>query len=75
MGCSKHGHDPDPRLTLANERTFLAWIRTALAPLAAPILAHLPGVAPGRAHVVLIVGTMLGILTVGLGVLGGMDVG
>jgi putative membrane protein len=23
--------DPDPRFTLANERTFLAWIRTALA--------------------------------------------
>ena len=26
-----HGHDPDPRFSLANERTFLAWIRTALA--------------------------------------------
>jgi len=25
------GTDVDPRLTLANERTFLAWIRTALA--------------------------------------------
>ncbi|WP_019633060.1 YidH family protein [Actinomadura atramentaria] len=25
------GDDPDPRFTLANERTFLAWIRTALA--------------------------------------------
>jgi putative membrane protein len=25
------GHDPDPRLTLANERTLLAWTRTALA--------------------------------------------
>jgi putative membrane protein len=25
------GHDPDYRFTLANERTFLAWIRTALA--------------------------------------------
>lgn len=24
------GSDPDPRLSLANERTFLAWIRTAL---------------------------------------------
>ncbi|WP_062202039.1 YidH family protein [Demequina salsinemoris] len=28
------GDDPDPRLSLANERTFLAWIRTALALLA-----------------------------------------
>ena len=26
-----HGTDPDYRFTLANERTFLAWIRTALA--------------------------------------------
>src|SRR6187397_256224 len=26
-----HGHDPDPRFSLANERTFLAWVRTALA--------------------------------------------
>ena len=26
-----HGSDPDPRFSLANERTFLAWVRTALA--------------------------------------------
>jgi putative membrane protein len=25
------GRDPDPRFTLANERTFLAWNRTAMA--------------------------------------------
>ncbi|GLZ11328.1 membrane protein [Actinomadura sp. NBRC 104425] len=31
------GDDPDPRFTLANERTFLAWIRTALAVIAAGI--------------------------------------
>jgi len=29
------GEEPDPRFTLANERTFLAWIRTALALIAA----------------------------------------
>ena len=28
------GHEPDVRFSLANERTFLAWIRTALALLA-----------------------------------------
>lgn len=28
------GSDPDPRFTLANERTFLAWIRTSLALIA-----------------------------------------
>jgi putative membrane protein len=29
--------EPDPRFTLANERTFLAWIRTALAVIAAAV--------------------------------------
>ncbi len=28
------GEEPDPRFSLANERTFLAWIRTALGLLA-----------------------------------------
>jgi len=31
------GTEPDPRFTLANERTFLAWIRTALALIAAGV--------------------------------------
>ncbi|WP_416385016.1 YidH family protein [Tersicoccus mangrovi] len=31
------GREPDPRFTLANERTFLAWIRTSLALLAGGI--------------------------------------
>ena len=31
------GSEPDPRFTFANERTFLAWIRTALAFLAAGV--------------------------------------
>ncbi|HEY7592646.1 MAG TPA: DUF202 domain-containing protein [Actinophytocola sp.] len=31
------GEDPDPRFSFANERTFLAWIRTALALVAAGI--------------------------------------
>ncbi|MET7381371.1 DUF202 domain-containing protein [Streptomyces sp. NPDC005526] len=28
---AKEGHTPDYRFSLANERTFLAWLRTALA--------------------------------------------
>lgn len=32
------GEGPDYRFTLANERTFLAWVRTALAILAAGVL-------------------------------------
>ena len=31
------GTEPDPRFTFANERTFLAWIRTALGLLAAGV--------------------------------------
>ncbi|NKY33383.1 DUF202 domain-containing protein [Nocardia speluncae] len=31
------GTDPDPRFSLANERTFLAWIRTALGAVAAAL--------------------------------------
>jgi putative membrane protein len=34
------GEDPDYRFSLANERTFLAWVRTALAILAGAILLH-----------------------------------
>lgn len=31
------GSEPDPRFSFANERTFLAWIRTALALVAAGV--------------------------------------
>ncbi|MBA8949277.1 YidH family protein [Actinomadura namibiensis] len=37
------GSDPDPRFTLANERTFLAWIRTALALIAGGVGTALSG--------------------------------
>jgi putative membrane protein len=33
----EEGTDPDPRFSFANERTFLAWIRTALALVAGGI--------------------------------------
>ena len=33
----EHGGEPDPRFSLANERTFLAWIRTSLALLVAGV--------------------------------------
>lgn len=38
-----HGTEPDARFTLANERTFLAWIRTALALLAGGVALELLG--------------------------------
>ena len=47
------GTEPDPRFTFANERTFLAWSRTALALVAAglaivQLLPPFPGVPAGR---------------------------
>ncbi|GLY24996.1 DUF202 domain-containing protein [Micromonospora sp. NBRC 101691] len=45
----REGSEPDYRFTLANERTFLAWVRTALALLAGAVaVVHvLPAAAPG----------------------------
>lgn len=37
------GEEPDARFTLANERTFLAWIRTSLALIAGGIALELLG--------------------------------
>ena len=47
------GTEPDPRFTFANERTFLAWSRTALALIVAglgivQLLPPFPGVPFGR---------------------------
>lgn len=37
----RSGREPDPRFSLANERTMLAWIRTALALIAAGVALEL----------------------------------
>jgi putative membrane protein len=48
MGRGLTGEEPDARFSLANERTFLAWIRTSLALIAgglatSQLLQDLPG--------------------------------
>ena len=60
------GEEPDPRFTLANERTFLAWIRTSLALLAGGIAVEaftsglfLEPVRKGLAAILLLLGMML----------------
>jgi putative membrane protein len=58
------GEEPDPRFSLANERTFLAWIRTSLAFAAAGVALEaldLP-IAPGLR-------LACALLLVGLGIL------
>lgn len=44
----RRGHEPDPRFSLANERTFLTWITTGLALLSAGMALHalLPSFKP-----------------------------
>lgn len=48
------GHDPDARFSMANERTFLAWIRTSLALLAGgvAVIQLVPNFSvPGGRHI------------------------
>lgn len=59
------GQEPDPRFTLANERTFLAWIRTSLGLLVAGLaveVLQIP-VDDGMRKGVAITAVMLGLLT------------
>lgn len=61
------GKDPDYRFSLANERTFLAWIRTALAILAGAVILREFDAHTHRAFTVL--STALAVLAAGMGAL------
>ncbi|HJB62500.1 MAG TPA: DUF202 domain-containing protein [Candidatus Microbacterium pullistercoris] len=60
----RQGGEPDPRFSLANERTFLAWLRTALAMYAGAFaleaidLPAAPGWRVAAAGVFLVLGTI-----------------
>jgi putative membrane protein len=65
------GAEPDPRFSLANERTALAWLRTALAVVAAGVglaslvsLGVLPEVVTGAAALACLVGGGLAVRAV-----------
>jgi putative membrane protein len=63
-------HEPDYRFTLANERTFLAWQRTALGLLAAAvgIVQLVPELEiPGARHVLGALLALLALVTAGMG--------
>ena len=63
------GNDPDYRFTLANERTFLAWLRTGLALLAGAValasLVHNFGPKPMRIAITALLLALSLVVTVG----------
>ena len=63
------GSDPDYRFTLANERTFLAWLRTGLALLAGAValasLVHDFGPRPFRIAITVLLLALALVVTIG----------
>jgi putative membrane protein len=59
----REGKDPDYRFSLANERTFLAWIRTALALLAGGVVLDQFAVKLASPRVLVILATSLAVLS------------
>lgn len=71
MGADEADQDLDYRFTLANERTFLAWIRTALALIAGGVAVvqlvpalTIPGVRHGLGMALTTSGGVLSVLAV-----------
>lgn len=65
----QEGEEPDYRFSLANERTFLAWVRTALALLAGAVVLEQFSSQLGPHVVVVILAVALGVLSAVLSVI------
>lgn len=63
----EEGTEPDPRFTLANERTFLAWLRTSLALMAAGVAVD--AVTTSAGSELGVVHTVLAVMLVAAGML------
>lgn len=59
----REGKDPDYRFSLANERTFLAWIRTALALLAGGVVLEQFANKLASPRVLIVLATALALLS------------
>ncbi|REE73099.1 putative membrane protein [Rhodococcus wratislaviensis] len=67
-GPFRVGEDPDPRFTLANERTFLAWIRTALGMIAGAVGFETFGPElPPMIHRLLVTGLLVAAVVITIG--------
>lgn len=65
----QEGEEPDYRFSLANERTFLAWVRTALALLAGGVLLDQFSTRLGPHLLVVALAIALGVLAAALATL------
>lgn len=61
------GQEPDPRWSFANERTFLAWLRTALALISAGVVLDVVdlGLGGGLQHAFAVILVLLGFMASG----------
>ncbi len=65
----QQGEEPDYRFSLANERTFLAWVRTALALLAGGVVLEQFSTEIGPHEVIVVLAVALSVISAVLSVI------